>query len=554
MRATVLAACAVLLTLFVLRADHFARTASQTFDEGAHLVAGVSYWRTGDFRLNPEHPPLLKLLWVLPLAFRSDVPFQPDPEGWEHRDHWRVSDAFLYEGPADHFELLLAARRVNIALATALIALLAWWSYRLWGRGAGVLACALAAADPNLAAFAGLLSMDLGLALFATAAAYFLWEYVEIDHPACFYLAGLCLGLALAAKFTAVLTVVGLGIGGLFFAAAGGLFTVPKRALPNSSRERVAAAVPALVRLGLVAAVVVLATYTGRHALQWPAGFKQQLVRGEYGDPHFFLDGEVSSTGWWRYFPEVLAIKTPPATVILAGLSVAGFAFGRRFTRRDLAFVLLPPVVFGVAMAGARIDLGWRVILPAYPLLILLAARTATLVPRAGFGQALGAAVLLGMVLWGLTEVRNRGRELSYANGLGATRVNLHDRLGDSNIDWGQGLKALKADLAGRGDPVVYLSYAGTARPEAYGIRHERLPGWGQFHPASADRVDPAGTVFVAVSVCNLQGTYLAAPSLYRWLQERPPVSRTDGSIWLWDVTGDADTLDRLRRLARSGD
>src|SRR4051812_35123159 len=139
-----IAVCVVFLALFVARADHFACTASQTFDEGAHLVAGVSYWRTGDFRLNAEHPPLLKLLWTIPIALRTDVRFEPDADAWEHRDHWRLADKFLYEGPVDHFELLLAARRVNIALGTLLVALMAWWAYRLWGTGAGVLACALA--------------------------------------------------------------------------------------------------------------------------------------------------------------------------------------------------------------------------------------------------------------------------------------------------------------------------------------------------------------------------------------------------------------------------
>lgn len=550
MRAATLAACALLLGLFVLRADHVARTTSQTFDEGAFYVAGVSYWRTGDFRLNPDHPPAVKLLWAIPVALRKEVPFEPAPDAWEGGDFWRVADGFLYDSPVDHSELLLAGRRVNIALATALVALLAWWGYRLWGRGAGLLACALAATDPNLAAFAPLLSMDLGLALFATAAAYFLWEYAEIDRPVCFYLGGLCLGLALATKYTAVLTVAGIGAGALLYAATGHPFTVPRRAIPYTRRERLTAAVSALVRLGLVAAVVVIASYRGVHALQWPAGFKQQLVRGDYGDPRYFLDGEISPTGWWRYFPEALAIKTPPATLVLAGLSAAGLFLGRRLTRRDVAFLLTPALVFAGLMAATRCNLGWRLLLPAYPLLILLAARTATLVPRAGFGRAVGGAVLAGMVLWGVTEVRHLGRELSYANGIGATRATLHERLGDSNIDWSQGLKALRAELAGRGDPVVYLAYAGTARPEAYGVRHERLPTWGQFHEPPPARVDPTGPVLVAVSVSNLQGTYLRDPATYRWLLDRPPVSRTDDSIWMFDVTGDDDALGRLRRLA----
>lgn len=547
--ALALAGGLVLVGLFTLRADHVARTTSQTFDEGAHLAAGVSYWRTGDFRLNPEHPPLLKLLWAVPVVVRGDVSFDPDPDAWEHRDHWRVADSFLYSRD-DHSELLLSARRVNIALGAALVALLGWWAHRLWGPGAGLLACALAATDPNLAAFAALLSMDLGLALFATTAAYALWEYGDTDSTGWFYLAGLCLGLALATKFTGVLTAAGLAVGVAAFAATGGQLTLPHHPPAYTVRGRLTTALTAFVRLGLVAAVIVAASYAGIHVLDWGAGFKQQLVRGEYGDPHFFLDGEVSSTGWWHYFPVVLAIKTPPATLVLAAVSVGGLLFGARLTRKDLGFVVLPALVYGLAIAAGRIDLGWRVLLPAYPLLILVAARSATLVPRTGQLQTVGAAALTGVVLWGATEIQHLGRELSYANGIGAGRANLHERLGDANIDWGQGLKSLKADLAQWDDPVIYLSYAGTARPEAYGIRHERLPGWGQFHSPSADRVDPKGRILVAVSVSNLQGTYLPDPATYRWLLAREPVSRTDDSIWVFDVTGDAEAIGRLQAKA----
>ena len=33
-----------------------------TIDEPYHIAAGASYVRWGDFRLNPEHPPLVKLI------------------------------------------------------------------------------------------------------------------------------------------------------------------------------------------------------------------------------------------------------------------------------------------------------------------------------------------------------------------------------------------------------------------------------------------------------------------------------------------------------------
>lgn len=551
-RAVPLAGCLGLLALFGLRADYFARQNAQTFDEGAHLVAGVSYWRTGDFRLNPEHPPLLKLLWALPVAVRSDVPFEPDPDAWEQRDHWRLADEFLYAGPVDHLELLLAARRVNIGLGVLIVGLIAWWAFRVWGPGAAVLACALAAFDPNLAAFAALLSMDLGLALFALAASYCLWEYAGSGSAGWFYAGGGALGLALASKFPAVLTVSGLGAGAIGYALAGGRFGVPGHDAGGNRKERVRGVFAAFVRLGLVAAGVVAVTYGVIHLLDWAAGLKHQMSRRAHGDPHFFLDGEISSVGWYGYFPTVLAVKTPPATLLLAGCSLLFWTGGKRFTARDLAFLLAPAAVYFLAMVGTRINIGWRVLLPAYPALILLTARTATLIPAAGLGRTVAIAAIVATVGSGLVEVRHLGRELSYANGLGASRFNLHDRLGDSNIDWGQGLPALRRELAARGTPVIYLSYAGTARPEAYGIRHERLPGWGQFHPPGSDRVDPAGPVLVAVSVSNLQGTYLRDPGTFRWLLSREPVSRTDDSIWLFDLTGDRPAIDRVRRLADS--
>jgi hypothetical protein len=40
---------------------------SLTFDEDNHMFAGYMMWKTGDYGLNPEHPPLAKLLATAPL-------------------------------------------------------------------------------------------------------------------------------------------------------------------------------------------------------------------------------------------------------------------------------------------------------------------------------------------------------------------------------------------------------------------------------------------------------------------------------------------------------
>src|SRR5215469_2985001 len=49
------------------------RHQSQTIDEGFHLMAGYRYWQCGDFGINSEHPPLVKMVAAAPLWF-SRIP------------------------------------------------------------------------------------------------------------------------------------------------------------------------------------------------------------------------------------------------------------------------------------------------------------------------------------------------------------------------------------------------------------------------------------------------------------------------------------------------
>ena len=415
-----------------------------------------------------------------------------------------------------------------------------------------MVAWALAALDPNLLGQSAVLSTDVGLTLFCTAAAYALWEYAAAAKPVWFWLAGVCFGLALATKFSAVVAVAGCGVGALVFVLAGGSFALPGDISPTDRAARLKRILPAFVRLGLIAILTILPAYFIVQSLDWAKGFRLQLGRHEFEPPKYYLNGDISTRGWWWYFPEVLALKTPAGTLVLALISVVGLSVGKRLSRRDVAFLVVPAAFFFLAMVAARLNIGIRVILPAYVLLWLLAAHVVTFGSGSASRWLAGLVVTIG-IFWPplLDPVPSGSRSLSYFNGLVATRENGHRYLGDSNIDWGQGLKALAAEVKARGEPVIFLSYAGTARPEAYGIRFERLPGWGEFRELPPDRVDTNGVVLVAVSVSNLQGTYLRDPGMYHWLLDRSPVSRTDDSIWLFDVTGDADAIARLRAAAR---
>jgi len=51
----------LLIALAILRSAIATRLDGFTIDEAYHITAGVSYVKFHDFRINPEHPPLVKL-------------------------------------------------------------------------------------------------------------------------------------------------------------------------------------------------------------------------------------------------------------------------------------------------------------------------------------------------------------------------------------------------------------------------------------------------------------------------------------------------------------
>ncbi|MBA0084438.1 MAG: hypothetical protein HRJ53_05545, partial [Acidobacteria bacterium Pan2503] len=61
----------LLLALMAVLAGGAALRESVTVDEISHIGAGVSYLQKLDLRLNPEHPPLPKVLAAIPLVIRG---------------------------------------------------------------------------------------------------------------------------------------------------------------------------------------------------------------------------------------------------------------------------------------------------------------------------------------------------------------------------------------------------------------------------------------------------------------------------------------------------
>jgi len=61
-------AAVVLLLTMVVEVGLSTRQQSPSWDEGDHIFAGYMNWINGEYTLNPEHPPLVKLVATLPLV------------------------------------------------------------------------------------------------------------------------------------------------------------------------------------------------------------------------------------------------------------------------------------------------------------------------------------------------------------------------------------------------------------------------------------------------------------------------------------------------------
>ena len=142
-------------------------------------------------------------------------------------------------------------------------------------------------------------------------------------------------------------------------------------------KERIPSAGIALV----IAAVVIWAGYLFSFGklpgMSFPVpapeffdGIRVVLRHNQGGIPAFLL-GQHNRSGWWYYFPVVLAVKTPIAFLLLA-------IFGAVLCVRRKQTVWALPVAFSLgillpAMAG-NINIGLRHILPIYAGLSIAAA------------------------------------------------------------------------------------------------------------------------------------------------------------------------------------
>ncbi len=583
---------AVLLGLMAIAQVRSALLETQSFDEAFDLAAGYSYWKTGDFRINREHPPLGKFINAIPLLFlKPTLPL--DHPSWKREDSAAFGDQFLYRNriPAD--TLLFAGRSMSILTTLVAALCFALWMRRRFGPLAALVSLSFFTLDPNLIAHGRYVTSDIFLTVFFFFAAIAWAEYLESPRPLTLVTSGILLGLALTSKLSAIyLLPVFFLLALIRFWQMPALFGL----------RRPANSVAGILLISAIVIAVIYAPEAGRllpatrsyriahpevkrihqaiepgtrlgDALSWAGrqfgiqnhsflvAMNMISVHNAHGHPSFIL-GRLARDGVWYYFPVAFAVKTPVA-VLLALAAAVVLACRRRlaslrngvrklvpgkasrFEEQEsvavpslvrgvpilwFCLILVPAGYFAASMAG-NINLGLRHILPVYPFLYAILGATLSRLHR---------LTIMLVVLLAIESFAIHPHYLAYFNFLSGGPGNGPRYLVDSNIDWGQDIKKLRNWMRDQNVPRIGICYFGRADLTTYGLPFDWLPSSGDFQ--EWDQYNG----FAAASVTPLQGVYVK-PNELEYLRRRTPVVKIGYSIYVYDLR--RPSAEHLRNL-----
>ena len=497
----------LLLALMALLADGAARRESATFDEIAHIGAGVSYLQKQDMRMNEEHPPLAKALAAIPLVVRgvradySQVSWAFSGSGMfkQYLGEW-IFGHWLLTRWNDPISTLFWARQPMLLLTLLLGVVLFLFGARLGNQWGGLLCLSAYATMPVMLAFGPLVLTDLAIALFVVLT---MWSFASMwrsPSRGTVLLFGISFGAALLSKFSAGL---------LFFCFPA--FILSLRMSPTPTQPKDKAELRAWRRLRwvtlikgiLVAAFVVYAVY---FVLSWNEPSDSLVALGHNpaamllrrllmppwiylrglaiftftGKPPSYLLGHSYPHGVWFFFPVLVLLKSPLAFLLLLVLAlVVGLIAKFGAVRLQLipdgmemhwraTWIFL--VIFTCACILSRFQFSIRHFSVSFALLILLLAPLPHALnqlrgagwPFARAGLWITAALMLASIA---TAVYAYPNYLPFLNSLSGGRPG-YLLVADSNLDWSQSLPEVEKIVA------------------QHGLTHVLIDGFGFYDPA----------------------------------------------------------------------
>jgi hypothetical protein len=244
-------------------------------------------------------------------------------------------------------------------------------------------------------------------------------------------------------------------------------------------------------------------------------------------------DANPEFRGWKTYFLLAFLYKEPLAIQVLLLWAFCLAVFKRRqgeesLLRNDLFLWALPLVFFVKFSFFFRLQIGYRYVLPALPMLYIFCARVVARDDRAPRWRTIVAWALLGHLA--VVTFANYPHYLSYFNELMWDRKMAYTIHADSNLDWGQDLTCVEEFLERHPQAQPYPAPPWATEQAArsgspVGLRHA---GVGR----------PAKPGLVIVGATDLVGIYPHDHEYYRWLREHfDPVGHVCYSHLIYDLT-----------------
>lgn len=500
-------------------------------DDSMHMPAGYSYLLTRDYRLNQEHPPLIKLLSAVGLwKLQPHFPFESP--GWQQAatpedpedGMGKIEEAF-FRTNARQFEEIAYYGRLPVLVIPLLLLVSVWWLARqLFGPIAALIAVLLIASEPNILGNSIVVQDDVASALALLVFIIALRKFLTDTTVKRALVLGAALGIALATKYSLVVLLP------VTFAILI-VWSVWQLIRRHTSIALLSLLVFVTAYLILIAfyafhidridanesSKIASWFYLSGHAaevfkrfLVWlPPMLPRYFVYGidmvvqdsREGRPAFLL-GKVSETGWWYYFPVAFALKT---TIPFLLASVCGLVWAviqvLKHKRYLVLYVLLPAVLYLGLTMTSHLNIGVRHLLPMFPFVAIAGAGFISTLLELGLKRRKSFAIAIAVIALApclLIAVFSFPSYLTYFSPLAGGTEHGWQTLSDSNVETGQEVKTLAAYLKAHGQNRVTGIMVGGEFLRFYGVELEDFPGWYADEDPE-NEPEPAETEYVAI-------------------------------------------------------
>jgi len=541
------------------------RHESATMDELAHIPAGYSYVKYFDYRLNPEHPPLVKMMAGLPLL-SLDLQFPTDSPAWQTavNGQWDAGRLFLYESGNDADQIIQLARIGPMILMLLLIFVVYVWSAEVMGGWWALLPALATALSPNFLAHGHYVTTDIGAALGIILSLLFFTRYLATPTKKNIVWAGIFFGIAQLLKFSAILLVFHFLIVSIVVALsriskAGGhplkqatrlvtrylgrmviIFVVgaitiypfywlttlnypPERQLTDTAITLQSFPAPQTPEGQVCHPLRCLADLTIwgadkpfiRPYSQYMLGLLMVMQRSVGGNMIYFL-GEVTNAGGPLYFPLVYLMKESLPMLILIFLamlfglySIVKAILARRPKFNEYLITNLYEFsalafisLYSLYSITSSLNIGFRHLMPILPLIYILTIGTLKKYVHTNYyKQQLKLAFVAFMFVW-----LAFGSLTAYPHYLSYFNEIIGIDNGwkyvvDSNYDWGQDLKRLASFVEEHNIDKIAVNYFGGGSSKYY--LGEKAEEW---YSSKGNPLD-SGIRWAAISINQIQNS-----------------------------------------------